>query len=90
MQKKLDKLLIGISLVVVFGIVACLYLFPDASQNAAGSVKSFMIDAFGSGTLIFTLAGVVLLVAIAFSKYGRIRLGEGAPEYPTFKWIAMW
>nr|WP_325179581.1 BCCT family transporter [uncultured Oscillibacter sp.] len=89
MQKKLDKLLIGISLVVVFAIVAGLYLFPEASQNMAGTVKSLMIDAFGSGTLIFTLGGVVLLAAIAFTKYGRIRLGEGAPEYSTFKWIAM-
>ena len=49
MQKKLDKLLIGISLVVVFAIVAGLYLFPEASQNMAGTVKSLMIDAFGSG-----------------------------------------
>lgn len=89
MEKKLDKLLIGVSLVVVFGIVTCLYLMPEASQNVAGAVKSFMIDAFGSFTEIFTLAGVVLLIAVAFSKFGKIKLGEGQPEYSTFKWIAM-
>ena len=88
-EKKLDKLLIGVSLVVVFAIVACLAIAPTGSQRVANSVKSFLIDAFGSGTLIFTLAGVVLLVAIGFSKYGKIKLGDGAPEYSTFKWIAM-
>lgn len=88
-EKKLDKLLIGVSLVVVFAIVACLAIAPAGSQRVANSVKSFMIDVFGSGTLIFTLAGVVLLVAIGFSKYGKIKLGDGAPEYSTFKWIAM-
>ena len=66
-EKKLDKLLIGVSLVVVFAIVACLAIAPTGSQRVANSVKSFLIDAFGSGTLIFTLAGVVLLVAIGFS-----------------------
>ena len=89
MEKKLDKLLIGVSRVVGFGIVTCLYLMPEASQNVAGAVKSFMIDAFGSFTEIFTLAGVVLLIAVAFSKFGKIKLGEGQPEYSTFKWIAM-
>lgn len=87
--KKLDKLLIAVSLVFVFGVVACLYLMPEAAQSVANAVKGFMIDAFGAGTLVFTLAGVVLLVGVAASKYGKIRLGDGKPEYSTFKWVAM-
>lgn len=89
MQKKLDKLLIGASLIVVFGIVFCLYFQPDASQAIANSVKSALIDVFGSGTLLFTFFGVLLLIGVAFSKYGSIRLGDTKPEYSTFKWIAM-
>lgn len=88
-NKKLDKLLIGVSLIVVFAIVACLAISPEKSQNVASSIQSFMISAFGSFTEIFTLIGVVLLVAVAFTKYGKIKLGEGEPEYSTFKWIAM-
>lgn len=88
-DKKLDKLLIGISLIVVFGIVACLYFQPDASQAVANSIKSALIDAFGSGTLLFTFFGVLLLVGVAFSKFGNIKLGNCDPEYSTFKWIAM-
>lgn len=89
MTKKLDKLLIGVSLVVVGVIVACLYLQPDASQMVANNIKSALIDAFGSGTLLFTFLGVLLLLGIALSKFGNVRLGNCKPEYSTFKWIAM-
>lgn len=89
MQKRLDKLLIGVSIVVVFAIVACLYFMPEASQNVAGIIKSGMIDGFGAITLVFTFFGIVLLCGIAASKYGKIKLGDCAPEYSTFKWIAM-
>lgn len=89
MQKKLDKLLIVISLIFVFGIVGCLYFAPEASQTTANTIKSSLINMFGSGTLIFTFFGVLLLIGVAFSKYGNIKLGEGKPEYSTFKWIAM-
>lgn len=88
-DKKLDKLLIILSVIVVFAIVACLAIFPEGSQNVANSVKSFLIDTFGSVTLIFTIAGLAILLVIAFSKYGKIKLGNGKPEYSTFKWIAM-
>ena len=89
MSKKLDKLLIGVSLVVVFAIVACLYFQPEASESVANAIKSALIRIFGSGTMIFTFFGVLLLVGIAFSKFGNIRLGDTKPEYSTFKWIAM-
>ena len=89
MKKRLDKLLIIVSVVFVLTIVACLYLMPEQSQAVANSVKSFLIDTFGSFTLIFTLAGLALLIGVACSKYGKIKLGDGDPEYSTFKWIAM-
>lgn len=89
MTKRLDKLLIGASLILVFTVVAFLYLMPEASQQAANNIFAVMTDAFGSFTLIFTFSGILLLVFIAFSKFGRIKLGEGNPEYSTFKWISM-
>lgn len=88
-QKKIDKLLIGISLVVVLAVVACLVAFPEAAENTASMLFSGITTAFGSVTLLFTLGGIVLLVGLCFSKYGNIKLGEGAPEFSTFKWVAM-
>ena len=88
-KKRLDKLLIGISLVVVIAIVVCLYLMPAQSEAVAGNIFSTLTDIFGSGTLLFAFLGVVLLVGVSFSKYGKIKLGDGKPEYSTFKWVAM-
>ncbi|NYB76139.1 BCCT family transporter [Sedimentibacter hydroxybenzoicus DSM 7310] len=89
MTKRLDKLLIGASLILVFTVVGFLYLMPEASQQTANNIFALMTDAFGSFTLIFTFFGILLLVFIAFSKFGKIKLGEGNPEYSTFKWISM-
>lgn len=89
MNKKLDKLLIIVSLVLVFGVVGCLYFAPEQSQQVANSIFSIFTDTFGSITLVFTFSGIILLTGISFSKFGSIKLGEGNPEYSTFKWISM-
>ena len=89
MGKRLDKLLIAVSMVFVLGIVACLYLFPEGSQNVANRIFGAMTDMFGSLTLVFAFGGILLLMLVSFSKYGRIKLGEGEPEYSTFKWVSM-
>lgn len=87
--KKIDKLLIAVSLIVVFAIVGCLYFAPEQTQLAANTIFGLFTSMFGSVTLIFTFAGVLLLVGLAFSKYGNIKLGSGNPEYSTFKWVSM-
>lgn len=88
-EKRLDKLVIGLSLLVVFGIVICLYFFPESSQQVANNIFGLLTKLFGSSVLLFTFIGLLLLIFIAISKYGNIKLGEGAPEYSTFKWVAM-
>ena len=88
-EKKLDKLLIIVSLIFVVGIVICLYVQPDESQRIANIIFTFFTDVFGSATLLFTFLGVLLLTGVAVSKYGEIKLGTDQPEYSTFKWIAM-
>lgn len=90
-QKKVryDKLLIIISMALVLSLVGILTMKPDASQEVASMIFGRFTDAFGSGVLLFTFLGVILLVAVALSKFGNIRLGKTLPEYSTFKWVAM-
>lgn len=88
-NKKLDKLLIIISLVFVLAIVALLYIFPTQSQTIANQVFDTLTNVFGSFTLMFTLIGIILLAFVATSKFGSIRLGTEKPEFSTFSWIAM-
>ena len=68
MGKRLDKLLIAVSMVFVLGIVACLYLFPEGSQNVANRIFGAMTDMFGSLTLIFAFGGILLLMLVSFSN----------------------
>lgn len=89
MTKKIDKLLISVSLVVVLVVVGFLYFQPEQSQMFANSTFTVMTNLFGSGTLLFTFFGFLLLVYVGASKYGNIRLGESKPEYSTFKWVSM-
>lgn len=48
-----------------------------------------MTNWFGSLTLMFTFFGILLLIFVAISKYGNIRLGNTPPEHTTFKWVSM-
>ncbi|RRD94949.1 BCCT family transporter [Clostridiales bacterium COT073_COT-073] len=88
-EKKLDTLLIAVSLIFVVSVVVCLYVMPEKSQQIANIIFTFFTDAFGSMTLLFAFFGILLLVGVSFSKYGKIKLGEEEPEYSTFKWVAM-
>lgn len=88
-QVKYDKLLILISMILVVSLVGCLAIKPDTSQNVAKGIFNTFTNLFGSGVLLFAFLGVVLLVGVAISKFGNIRLGMEKPEYSTFKWVAM-
>jgi betaine/carnitine transporter, BCCT family len=89
MTKKIDKLLISLSLVLVVFVVASLYLNPEGSQAFANKIFGTLTSWFGSWTLLFTFLGLLLLVYVAFSKFGSIRFGDTKPEYSTFKWVSM-
>jgi len=88
-NKRIDKLLISVSMLLVLTVVGFLFFQPDTSQAVANVIFSKMTSWFGSGTLLLTLIGFFLLVYVAFSRYGDIKLGDSAPEYSTFKWVSM-
>ncbi|WP_318617288.1 BCCT family transporter [Sporosarcina sp. YIM B06819] len=89
MTKQVDKLLISLSVALVLVVVGFLYFQPTQSQATANVIFGKMTEWFGSGALLFTFLGFLLLVFVAFSKFGKIRLGNTTPEYSTFKWISM-
>lgn len=89
MNKKIDKLLISVSVAIVLFVVGLLYGFPEKSQVVANEIFGFMTNVFGSITLLFTFIGLLLLIFVAVSKYGKTKLGDEDPEYSTFKWVAM-
>lgn len=88
-KKRIDYTLILVSLVIVFGVVIYLGLYPEQSATVANNIFGKVTDVFTSPVLLFCLLNVIFLIWLAFSKYGNIKLGEGKPKYSTFTWVAM-
>lgn len=89
MKYKTDKTLISISLIVIFSVITVLYIKPEQSQLVANSIFNSLTSALTMPVLLFAFVGMIVLICVACSKYGDIILGDGKPEYSTFRWISM-
>lgn len=78
-----DVPLISISPWPFFFIAAALSLFPQQSADAANAIYTFVTRTLGSAVQVLVLLAMGLVIYLATSKYGNIRLGEGKPEYST-------
>ena len=80
-----------ISLFVVFAIVIFGLFFQTQFRNGANAVFNFLVSNFGWFYLITMSLFVIFAIWIAFSKYGKVKLGEDddEPEYSTISWFAM-
>jgi choline/carnitine/betaine transport len=74
------------ALFVVWGV-----FFTDNLVSVADKTLSGIIDQFGWLFVLSSAGFVVLAVALAFSRFGNIRLGKDSdrPEFSTASWIAM-
>ncbi|MFJ4440764.1 BCCT family transporter [Pseudomonas sp. NPDC089422] len=84
-----DVPLIVTSIVVVATIVAALTAFPDQAKTLADQLFTQATMTFGSLVQLLGFFCVLLIVGLAFSKYGNIRLGSGKPEYGNTSWVFM-
>jgi len=80
-----------ISLVVVFAIVAWGLMSASSFESAANSAFSFLVGNFGWFYLLSMTLFVVFSVWIAFSRFGKIKLGpdDSTPDYSFVSWFAM-
>ncbi len=84
--EKATKISIGGFCFVFLGFA---FLFPELFKQKLGLWTGILLQGFGFYYLVLGLFSVLLLVFIAFSKKGKVRLGEGNAEYGWFSWIAM-
>ena len=73
-------------LFVVWGIIA-----PDNLGNTASSMLDGLMRGGGWGFILAATAFVAFALFLAFSRFGRIKLGTDTeePEFRTVSWIAM-
>lgn len=84
-----DGLLTGCTLAAVLLTVIALTMWPAEAAATASALFEWSTRSFGALVQILVFGCVLACMALAFSKYGNVRLGEGKPEYSTLSWIFM-
>ncbi len=89
--QKPDQTVYIISLIIVLAISVVGLLFNKPFGDAMSKILSFLEVQFGWLYLISMLIFVIAALGIAFSKYGKIKLGadDSVPEFSTKTWFAM-
>ncbi|MEG0830075.1 MAG: BCCT family transporter [Anaerovoracaceae bacterium] len=88
-KSKYDFPLIIVSVGILCAFVVFMVIKPDATLTGINNVFDVVIRYFGSILEVFTLVAVALSFYLGVSRYGKIQLGEGKPEYSMFSYVAM-
>jgi len=85
------NLVFYVSLMITIVLVLLGLVIPGPFATGTTAVKNFLVDKFGWFYLISMFVFVVFSLGIAFSKYGKIKLGpdDSVPEYSNRSWFAM-
>lgn len=87
---------IDVPVALTAAILAAVFLmvglvFTDQLRVGGSHVYAFIADRFGWVYVLATAGFVFFILYLAFSRFGRIKLGDpdSKPEYSTFSWISM-
>lgn len=84
----LSTMIIPLAAIVVLSVV--FMVVPEQSKTILASIREFLGNDFGVYYVCLGVGAVICSLYIAFSKYGRIKLGNlEKPQYSTFKWGTM-
>lgn len=73
---KFDKTILFIPAIIVIALGVLITIFATQAETVIMAVRTFIGDKFGWYYLLFGLATFLLLLYLAFSKVGKIRLGK--------------
>lgn len=89
-KKKLDWTITIIPFVCILLLCLVFTAFPRKSSDILSSIRFFLGNEFGSYYLLLGLGVFLCSLYMAFSKFGKIKLGNiDKPQYSNFKWGTM-
>ncbi len=90
-KKNVDYITFVTSLVVVIGIAFFILYNAESTAILIEDYKNSVISVFGPIYLILTPICFIFMLYIAFSKYGKYKLGgnEARTEFSTISWMGM-
>lgn len=90
-RPRTDWVVFGITAGIMFALVLWGGLGTDSLSSTAGAALDWLITNTGWGFVLAATGFVFFALFLAFSRYGRIPLGQDdeEPEFRTVSWIAM-
>ena len=90
-KKELDWVTMAIPFLIILLLCISFIFLPDSSKHIIESIRTFLGEELGTYYLAVGLGAFILSLFLAFSRYGKIRLGKGSekPQYSNFAWGSM-
>ena len=90
-RPRTDWVVFGITAGIMFALVLWGGLGTDSLSSTAAAALDWLITNTGWGFVLAATGFVFFALFLAFSRYGRIPLGQDdeEPEFRTVSWIAM-
>jgi BCCT family betaine/carnitine transporter len=87
----IDKKIFWPSLIVILALTLPLMFDPAGGEKIVRMVLKFFLNYFGSIFLWFGIACFVVLVWLAFGRYGNVKLGgpDDEKEFSDFSYVSM-
>jgi betaine/carnitine transporter, BCCT family len=79
----------GLTVSILLGMSIPLLVFPQQSAELLREAYAWIAGTFGWFYILTGAVALVVVLYIGMSQYGRIKLGDGAPEFSTASWISM-
>ncbi len=91
MTSTLNKPVFFISSALIFVMVAIGVVFPQDAERIFSAAQSFVLETFGWFYLLAVGIFVFVVLFLALSRYGQLKLGpdEAEPDYSYVSWLAM-
>ena len=90
-QSRIDWPSFGLCAAILVSASIPLFLYPDASSAALEALYNYITREFGILYLLASVAAISFLAWLAFSRYGKLRLGDpdDTPEFREISWVGM-
>ncbi|WP_102958626.1 BCCT family transporter [Mangrovicella endophytica] len=91
MTQTINKPVFFFSSAIIIALVMIGVLFPADAERIFATAQGFVLDTFGWFYLLSVGIFVFVVLFLAVSRYGRLKLGpdDSEPDYSYLSWLAM-
>ena len=89
-KANIDWFIFVSSAVIIICVCLPLVIFPDKGGVVLKEAFDYVTHKLGITYILFSVAAIIFLLYLAFSRFGAIVLGkQDTPDFSTFSWAAM-